>query len=786
MFQLTRLKRFFLVCNAFVFAIAFLYSVSHTLKFNYSGFSDMYPCHYSKLTPPENGTNELPSACKPYTPDKSACETINKHFRSPRDPIETQTCPTKQYQDICWFKNDTKLECSSKVCGGETVSLGRRDLKEGHITTWNPITPFNTDKVWSFVQATLKEGDTFCFMKCGSILQVLVFPPQLFLKKKDTKDKRKININVVVLDSVSRAHFYRMMNKSINAFKDLVYSEDIPATALDFEFFQSVGTNTFENIRTFFSGFFVGKDADGKKQVEQPNVGMDVMYGHFQKQGYQTIFQDDLCWYDSWGTLLNDIKISGTSSPTAERWAQYKEKAGKNNIDHFGNTYFSCQVLQQYGKTNPFGDPEKVCLNGRFYGSYFLRYVERFASGVRTTDNAAPFVSYLHINTGHSETSKRISNIDGELADFIYKMARDPLTWTIFFGDHGHRRTAFALSTTSGIYERYHPLSFMIVPNRVAEILGKNIMDALTINQNRLVTVLDFHRAIMSINDQNRRNSKNPDESGVFAEISPSRTCSDVPLMPLVKCQCIESEQKYDDNSPKIQWIAEFALGKLNNDIQNQYSEGAEGKKVNGYGNCRRYIGTSFRNIIHTKSGALTRFNLHVKANGLEQEEVFEVEVATEERRAVLKSFERISTYNIFEDCVDKSVNIKLCACDRNKTKNGYTNPTHVLTIQEMKSLAKTAMFGREPQIKTLHGDCLFQITRNYNDAVTIVVEVANACKKKTFKVEVTGDIHNIFLSRSLPMSNVVPPNTYTFIYVSTKQSVTHFKLEISISASIV
>jgi len=193
-----------------------------------------------------------------HRPDPNACIQINKFFGSPRDPIDTKKCPGTQHNDICWFTNETKLDCSSKVCGSSTISLGRRDLKDGHITSWNPITPFSTDKVWSFVQATLKEGDTFCFMKCGSILQALVFPPELFLKKNDKKDDKKININVVVMDSISRPHFYRMMKKSVNAFRDVVYNENIPATALDFELFQSIGTSTFENIRAFFSGFFVG------------------------------------------------------------------------------------------------------------------------------------------------------------------------------------------------------------------------------------------------------------------------------------------------------------------------------------------------------------------------------------------------------------------------------------------------------------------------------------------------------------------------------------------------
>lgn len=103
-----------------------------------------------------------------YRPDKKSCETINTYFGSPRDPIHTNTCPERNYKDICWF-TDTKLECSSNVCGSNTIYLARRDLKEGYIKTWNPITPFSTDKVLSFVQATLKEGNTFCFMKCGSM-----------------------------------------------------------------------------------------------------------------------------------------------------------------------------------------------------------------------------------------------------------------------------------------------------------------------------------------------------------------------------------------------------------------------------------------------------------------------------------------------------------------------------------------------------------------------------------------------------------------------------------------
>jgi len=61
--------------------------------------------------------------------------------------------------------------------------------------------------------------------------------------------------------------------------------------------------------------------------------------------------------------------------------------------------------------------------------------------------------------------------------------------------------------------------------------------------------------------------------SGVFAKIPPTRKCDDVELLPLVRCQCEGSETKLDDNANGYRWLAEFALGSINNIIQRQYSE---------------------------------------------------------------------------------------------------------------------------------------------------------------------------------------------------------------------
>ena len=53
------------------------------------------------------------------------------------------------------------------------------------------------------------------------------------------------------------------------------------------------------------------------KNTKAP-LGVGVLYGAFQKWGYQTLFQEDLCWYDMWGSALTDIEKRDVPSDDAE------------------------------------------------------------------------------------------------------------------------------------------------------------------------------------------------------------------------------------------------------------------------------------------------------------------------------------------------------------------------------------------------------------------------------------------------------------------------------------
>ena len=129
----------------------------------------------------------------------------------------------------------------------------------GKVTDWIPTSKETiTGTVQEAVKTNQKNGFCFLYIKCGNVLQSLIFPP-ILKKTKNDSERNNINVNVVVLDSVARPHFYRILPRSVAVLRRIAQDPDIKATALDFELFQSVGQQTLDNMRPFFSGVIKGK-----------------------------------------------------------------------------------------------------------------------------------------------------------------------------------------------------------------------------------------------------------------------------------------------------------------------------------------------------------------------------------------------------------------------------------------------------------------------------------------------------------------------------------------------
>ena len=194
---------------------------------------------------------------------------------------------------------------------------------------------------------------------------------------------------------------------------------------------------------------------------------------------------------------------------------------------------------------------------------------------IRDHPDSAPLLHYLHLITGHTSTGTRIRNDDVGLADYITELSKDPNTLTIILSDHGHTRTSFA-KTVEGRFELSNPLMFVILPETVAKLLGKNRVQSLVENQRRLFTTLDIHRMLMALNNPVKLRSNDYLVNGILSVLPSNRSCENLPLTPLTRCKCEGWDQKVEDNSQKHVWLAEFAIGELNNLMQQQFMKGNE------------------------------------------------------------------------------------------------------------------------------------------------------------------------------------------------------------------
>ena len=171
-----------------------------------------------------------------------------------------------------------------------------------------------------------------------------------------------------------------------------------------------------------------------------------------------------------------------------------------------------------------------------------------------------------------------------------------------------------------------------------------------------------------------------------------------------------------------------------------------------------------------------------VPPSGYEEDEVYKVSIkqyAQPKQRVFFLSFIRQTKYNKFESCADKSVDIRLCACAKEKTadvtKNGVLFENGV----------PRKMFGSETIVKNLDSNCLLFLRRNYG-TFSFALEVANVCGDRTYKFELTGLMEQRIFANTVPMNRELSPKTFYFLtsvykYISKVNSPLNLKASIQV-----
>ncbi|CAB4030612.1 uncharacterized protein LOC113677807, partial [Paramuricea clavata] len=658
-------------------------------------FPDDNPCPYLGVRKPITDSkypNEYDGiTCKPHRPHVKDCELAYEIYGSAND-LKPEQCTEIKYEDLCTFRanesaGNYNLECDWSVCFPRTPYIGEMNSTYGRIVSW--IYAPSDGTIEEIIQHSIQNGFNFVFFKCGSLRQVLSLPRTLKLSST-RKKARKINVNIILIDSISRPHFYRSMPQTIEALRHVVYNESLLATVLDFELLQSVSQHTMDNCRPLYSGVTSGvyKEFSSKWRKSIESLGIPVLFGEYKKSGYQTLFQEEGCWFDHWGLMLTDVERYPTPRRRegfAKRWQELQKRWEDYYIDDFGLTHFTCEVVKKYSQTNDLDIPDQVCFNGDFISTYYLKYHLDYLRSIRDYQDSLPLLHYLHLVTGHTSSGTRIRNDDEGLANYVTQLARDPNTLSIFLSDHGHTRTRFG-RTVEGRFELSDPLMFAILPENIAKILGKNKVRSLVENQRRLFTTLDIHRMLMALNNPVKMSSEDYKVNGILSVLPSNRTCKNLPLTPLTRCKC-------------------------------------EGNNSGGYGSCLRLRGLETKNNLEKQTEERLEITMDLLVESVlpNMVEVFQVLIETpllpDETiaSAQLVKFDRHTLYNRYQHCVDDGVDIRLCTC---VTKYNDDSP---ITSDRLRSLATRKGFGAETEVTTLDKDkeCLLLLSRKQNFSIS-------------------------------------------------------------------
>ncbi|KAJ7370443.1 hypothetical protein OS493_032333 [Desmophyllum pertusum] len=580
-------------------------------------------------------------SCVSHKPTENDCKQAAKEYDIHKKSLQCVQPKT----DLCSIEetwraspeSELTIHCDLSPCKGRPVSVTGIHPLEGIVDKEKEEYTFKgADALESFlahfiIVNTLRRF-SFCFLRCKTghkkyVSQILTFPPLLEIENSEflpsEKEQSLINVNVVVLDSVSRAHFYRSLPKAVNTLRQIVYNDSINATALDFELLQSSAPYTFHNIRAFMSGksdFNYIEHSNGTYQI-------GVLFKKLKNQGYYTLLQEDSCWFDEWGSLFTNNVFQNKTPRNVEefqsRWSRFQDIVNSYNVDDYGLSHSSCDVFKQYNVTNQFNRPRRICFGGKVYSEHFLDYSLSVFQGYIDSGRRQPIFAYTHLSPGHEVTGTRIRQIDDALSGYLYSIAHEEDTLTIVFSDHGPKTTKYSFQTMEGRGEIYDSLLFAIVPEKVSNILGLRRVRAMVTNQNRLLTTLDLHNTLMSIGDSERSTSGSYSREGIFSEIPPNRTCADLSIKPSAVCKCEGWDQRFPDNDPQFIFLAEFALGFLNNNIQRNFL--TTPNITGGFGKCQRLVGQRFEKIRRRKvdENYLLTMDLVV----LPRNEIFEVQL---------------------------------------------------------------------------------------------------------------------------------------------------------------
>ena len=279
-------------------------------------------------------------ACLPRQQTKASCVYTADVYRTrpsitickDQDELPGELCTISE-KNINSTISKFLVECDFSMCDkNKDIFIEDINLSNGKLKKQTIANATIENKVSNILLKARNNGFPFIFVNCigekskRKISQMLTLLPKLQLMKKKYKQRQRVNVNIVLLDSISRAHFYRSLPKTVEYLREKQENSNFQGHVLEFELFQAINGHTHENEHAFFSGGLYPSNYT-EEQIERSPTKPEVLFGIFKRAGYQTIHMEDLCWESYYG-IYDSLKADG--------WESLEKLLRSSNIDSKG------------------------------------------------------------------------------------------------------------------------------------------------------------------------------------------------------------------------------------------------------------------------------------------------------------------------------------------------------------------------------------------------------------------------------------------------------------------
>lgn len=506
------------------------------------------------------------------------------------------------------------------------------------------------------------------------------------------------------------------------------------------------------------------KYAEGLKQLlcgELPTSGMES--GEFTcnnslahtaaMHGYKTYLFDHTC----------EESMSGTIRKLFSNFFRHAD-FGTDRQSHNAFNDLPRSLRDKFCQKQTSKDGEDADLSGFFDYHKILNKMEGsngylLFSIIRTSD-----ISESHLDS-----------VDKRLASVVEYLSRKKNTAVILIGDIGHGLSPPGWKNFR-ITQLSNPPLNIVLSKRLQASLGKEKIQNIYKNRQRLVTLKDVHRTIRDIlingyyreTDEVTFDSRLGDNEmnfGLFHPLPQSRSCAFLRVTQPHICLNENEAVPFENDSIQV-GLAEFVLGRLNERIQTDIEAEQNDSglfMLSPFGHCRRLKGITFGNIQRWWEGdqVLTQMDIHVLGKDVRNLDTLTVLLSMNDNSGVpdvkLLSYRRnMHSNSSSQICYRGNLDYDLCRCIETGAQSMASWRSAYLRMTFSKS------FGVTSKVANINNQCLLLLMRDYTNS--IVFEATNICEGKEYVVGLYVETWNMISLEKLPVRKTVKPFQAKFL----------------------